>query len=100
MSTFYITCRTVAWTPGCTHQHVASVGYRETRGADPGPKAATREEMIALLKIPGNEAYSYVDALTMAKVVIHTCRNGVEYLTTKPDATKIDNLEELPFCSR
>jgi hypothetical protein len=104
VATFYITCRTLAFTPGCRHEHVASVHYHETDPQDPqqDPQrvhSANREEMIALLKKPGNEAFTYARDSSTAPVRIRRCSRGIEYLTSAPDNTKRNNLDELPFCS-
>ena len=99
MATFIITCRTMAWTPGCTHQHVASVGYYNEK-TPTKRESKTRKEMIALLRVPGNEAFTRAADGTTARVVIHTCNGTVEYLTTLRDSTRINNLDELRDCSR
>jgi hypothetical protein len=103
MATYYITCRTLALTPDCWHEHVASINYRDLQSQDPLKAwSAKRLEMIALLKQPGNEAFTYAPDGSTARVLIRRCSGGVEYLTTEPDTTdktKENNLDELPLCS-
>lgn len=100
MATYHITCRTLALTPDCWHEHVASVRYRDAHSrAQLKAGTAKRLEMIALLQQPGNEAFIYAPDGTTARVVIRTCSGGVEYLTTESDTTNENNLDELPLCS-
>lgn len=99
MATFYITCRTMAYV-SCRHEHVKSVCFFTTETGQPKRFTATREEMIQLLA-QGNTAETYPDPATVrpASVYVVHCSRGVPYLTTYPDATKANNLDELKICT-
>ncbi|MGO8947861.1 MAG: DUF3892 domain-containing protein [Ktedonobacterales bacterium] len=94
----------MAWTPGCNHQHVSSVSYHNAQSQVPiqrlsATRTNTRQQMITLLKQAGNEASTYACHSSTARVLIQKCNSGIEYLTTEPDVTKVNNLDELPLCS-
>jgi hypothetical protein len=95
MVNYTITCRTMsAYTNSCGYKHVSRVGVY---AGSSYLGTMTREEMVAKLKA-GQTAETKGQNGSTAKVYIKSCKCGTEYLTTVPDNTKVDNLDNLPNC--
>ena len=99
MATLYITCRTMAYTPGCGHEHVRSVAYLSTEDNGTRLHSATREEMVTRLQSGQDTAFTHPDGAPGAQVRVARCSGGVLCLTTYPDDTKVNNLDKLKLCS-
>lgn len=96
MATRFITCRTLG-TSRCSdgYKHVARVGHTDSEGHI---GTASLQEMLDWLAKLNNAAYTKAPDGTMAQVRPKVCECGIIYLTSKPDSSRADNLDNLPNC--
>lgn len=78
----------------CGHRHVASVKY--TLNGTSYTK--TREQMIPIVNDSDNTVKTQGTNGSSARVYVRKCAGDTQYLTTDPDSTKLDNLDNLSDC--
>jgi hypothetical protein len=87
---YIITCRTLSETCGSGYQHIATVGWS-------GKSQMSRQQMVDRLRA-GDSAETRGTDGRRATVVVRQCSCGTAYLTTRPDSSTQDNLDNLPSC--
>ncbi|MBI5263602.1 MAG: DUF3892 domain-containing protein [Bradyrhizobium sp.] len=93
MARYHIICSNLSATacaPG-GYQHVSHVGYQNAYG---GAIVVTREQMVEILREPGNSAYTTGGGETAEVKVVRCDKCSKPFLRTEPDDTKADNLRK------
>jgi hypothetical protein len=95
MMTFVITRRRMAALP-CGHQHVEIVAYYIDGQPGQPVQYLSRDRMVAALEAETVQAVTEDSSGKRAPIYIRYCHSGVEWLSTRPDGTPTDNLDNLP----